>query len=61
MSRTRIHDMTLIFGGMTLTTVLILLNHCPVADAITAGLVLTVVLVLMDMRGDHNGTEDHTR
>jgi len=56
-----IHDLVLnIFGGMTLAVVLILLD-CPTADAITAGLALTVVLTLMDMRGDHNGTEDHTR
>ena len=45
------HDLTMIFGGMVLTIVLMSLD-CPIADAITARLELTIVLILMDMRGD---------
>ena len=62
MSKTRVHDMILVFGGMVLTVVLVLVDSgCSIADAITAGLALTAVLVLMDMREDHNVTENHTR
>lgn len=37
--------------GIALASILALMVEAPVADSITAGLVLTIVLILIDMRG----------
>lgn len=38
--------------GAALAYILALMAECSVADSITAGLVLMIVLMLIDMRGD---------